>query len=70
MTLIKNKIPDVSNLVKKRDYDAKIWDIEDKYITTADNNKFTKDIVDKKIKSKGLVDKSVIVVYVNNADLG
>ena len=70
MTVIKNKIPDVSNLLKKRDYDPKIWDIEDKYITTADNNKFTKDIVDKKIKSKGLVDKSVIVVYVNNADLG
>ena len=49
MTAVENKIPDVSNLVKKTDYDAKITDIEkkvtdhdhDKYITTSEFNKLT-----------------------------
>ena len=27
---VNNKIPDLSGLVKKTDYDAKIWDIEEK----------------------------------------
>ena len=54
---------------KKTDYDAKLLDIENKYITTADCNKFTKDIVANKIKSEGLVGKSAIAGFVNNADL-
>ena len=66
LTAIENKIPDVSNLVRKTDYDAKVLDIESKYTTTADYNK---DIVSKKIKSEGLVDKSTIVKFINNADL-
>ena len=37
---------------KKSDCDAKIPDIESKYITTADYNKFTKVIVANNIKSK------------------
>ena len=45
-------MPDVSNLVKKRIYDAKISDIQSKYITTADYNRFTKNIVDNSIKMK------------------
>ena len=71
MTAIENKIPDVSNLVKKTDYDydAKISDIENKYITTPDYNKFTKDIVAKNIKNKELVDKSDIAGFINNSDL-
>ena len=52
LTVVENKKADVSNLVKKTDYAAKITDIEWNHITTADYNKFTKDIVDnnKKIK--------------------
>ena len=49
LTAIENKIPDVNNLVKKTDYDAKILDIEkkvtdhdhDKYITTSEFHKLT-----------------------------
>ena len=37
-------MPDVSNLVKKTDYNAKITETNNKYITTFDYNKFTKDI--------------------------
>ena len=52
LTEVENKIPDISSLVRKTDYDAKISDSENKYITTADYNKFTKDIVANNIKSK------------------
>ena len=49
MTAAENKIPSVSNLVKKTDYDAKVSDIEkkltdhthDEYIITAEFNKLT-----------------------------
>ena len=68
-TSVEDKIPDVSNLVKKTDYDVKIFGIESKYITTADYNKFTKDIVAIKIKSEGLVNQSNIAGFINNADL-
>ena len=60
MNAVENKIPDVSSLVKKTDYDAKISEIESKYITTVDYNKLTKDIVDNSIKSKNLVTKRVL----------
>ena len=39
-------------LSKKSDYDAKIWGIESKYITTADYNKFISQALDAKIKQK------------------
>ena len=45
---------------KKTDNDAIISDIENKYIATADYNKFIKDILASKIKTEGLVDKSDI----------
>ena len=35
---------------KKKDYDAKISEIENKYSTPSDYNKFTNDILDGKIK--------------------
>ena len=49
LTTVENKIPDVSSLVKKTNYDTKISDIEketndhdhDKYITTLGLNKLT-----------------------------
>ena len=55
MTAVESKTPDVSSLVKKIDYDAKVSEIESKYITTTGYNKFTKNIVDISIKVKNLV---------------
>ena len=37
---VESKIPDISGLVKKTDYNAKISDIETKYFTNSDYNKF------------------------------
>ena len=47
---VENKIPEVSNLVKKTNYGAKISDIETKYFTKLHCNKFTRNILDAKIK--------------------
>ena len=41
LAVVENKIPDVSNLVKKTGYDTKISDFEFEYFATADYNKFT-----------------------------
>ena len=70
-----NKIPNVSGLFKnktkqtnkqtnKKDYDTKRKDIEVKYFTTADYNKFTSDILEAKIKQQELVNKSDIADFV------
>ena len=50
-----NKIPDTSGLVKKTDYDAKISDIQVKYFTISDYNKFTSKILETKSKLKRIV---------------
>ena len=63
------KIKYLSNLVKETYYDEKISNIESKYITTADYNKFTKDIVDNNIKIKNIVDKPDIAGFINNTGL-
>ena len=65
----KNKIPNISGLVKQTDYDAKILDTHKKYFTAPDYNKFTKDILDAKIKEKELVDKSDIFNLIKIFDL-
>ena len=49
---VENKIPNVSDLVKKSDYDAKITDIEEKCFANPDYNKFTRVTLDAKIKTK------------------
>ena len=69
LTAVVNKVPDVSNLVIKTDYNVKILDINSKYFTTADYNKFLSQTIDVKLKQKGLVDKSAIAGFINNADL-
>ena len=69
LTAVENKIPNITNLVKKNRLLCKISDIESRYITATDYNKFTKNIVDNSIKSKHLVDKSVISGFINSADL-
>ena len=53
----------------KTDSDAKISKIEAKYSTTSDYNKFTGEIVNTKIKEKGLVGKCNIYGFKNNPDL-
>ena len=50
---VENKILVVNGLVKKTDYDVKVSDIQNKYFTTSYYNKFTKGILDAKIK-KGI----------------
>ena len=70
LTAVKNRIPNVSNLVKKKaNYNAKISHTEKKYFSTSDYNEFTRDILGAKIKEKGLVDKFDIAGFINNADL-
>ena len=66
---IENKIPNISDLIKKEDQHAEISDIEGKYFTTSDYNKFTSEILDAKIKQKGLVNKSDISNLVKDSDL-
>ena len=44
------EIPNVSDLVEKKDHDAKVSYIDGKYFTTSNYNKFTNGIFDAKIK--------------------
>ena len=65
-TAAENIIVDVSNLVKKRDYGAKILDIEnkvtnhdhDKYITTSEFNKLTTENFKARLALDNLVTKT------------
>ena len=50
--VVDSKIPDLSGLVRKTDYDAKISEIDGKYFTTSSYNKLMGNIVDVKIKLK------------------
>ena len=66
---MENKIPDVSNLVKKNtDYNAKINDIENEYISAADYNKFTKNVVNNNTKTKNFVYESDIAGFIYTDD--
>ena len=66
---VEKNIHDFTDLVKITDYDAKISDIEGRYFTASDYNKFISDILDAKIKQKALVKKSDISNLVKNSDL-
>ena len=65
---VENKIPDTSKLVKKRDYDTKITDIDGKYFTTIDYNKYINDILESKRKLKNLIDQTDISDIVKGPD--
>ena len=65
--VVVNKISDVRRLVKN--YNANISDIEKKYFSTSDQNKFTKEMLDTKMREKELVDKSDISNLVKKSDL-
>ena len=69
LTAVEIKILDVTDLVKKTDYDAKISDIKSRFINVADYNEFTTDIVGNKVKSEGLVGKYAITEFIKNANL-
>ena len=66
MTAVENKIPSISNLVKKTDYDTKVGEIEkkltdhnhDKYITTTKFNKLATDAINARIVQANLVKKT------------
>ena len=57
MTAFENKIPDVSSVVEKTDYNTKLSEIgkkltdhnNDKYITTPEFNKFTAEVFDARL---------------------
>ena len=66
---VENKIPNVNGLVRKTDDDVKISDIETKYLTTSDYNKYKCEILNAKIKEKKLVDKFDISGFTDNSDL-
>ena len=60
LTTVENKIPNVSDIVRRGDYDAEIKDIKNKCFTTSDYNKFTNNILDEKITRKKFVNESVL----------
>ena len=66
MTTVENKIPSVSNLVKKTVYNTKITEIEnklnnpnhDKYIDTSEFNKFAADVFNRRLAQANLIKKT------------
>ena len=73
MQKLTNKISVVSDLFKKTGYNTKILDTEAKSFTISDYNKFTRKILQTKIKEKRIVDKTslsnlVKIFYLNTAD--
>ena len=75
MTAVENKIPCVSNLVKKKtDYDTKVNEIEkkitdhkhDKYITTAEFNKLAADVFNARLAQVNLITKTKFYAKLSN----
>ena len=62
---VENKIPNVSDLVKKADYEEEIKCIKNKCFIRSDYNKFTNNIFDEKITVKKLVNESELNENVN-----
>ena len=66
LNTVENKIPDVSNLVKKTYYDTKVTEIEnklnnhnhDKYIDTQEFNKLAADVFNARLSQANLVAKT------------
>ena len=63
LTAVENKIPKVSNLIKKKtDKDAKISATENAYITTADCNKLIKNNVAERVKKKNFLKRVILLI--------
>ena len=66
MTTVKNKIPNISGLIKKTDYNTKITDIEnklnnqnpDKYVTTSEFNILAADVFNARLAQANLITKT------------
>ena len=66
LTTVENKIPNVSNLVKKADYDTEVTEIENKlnnhnrdtYIDTREFNKLAADVFNARLVQANLVAKT------------
>ena len=75
-TAVENKIPDLSNLVKKTDCNTQISEIEKKttdynhhnYITAVECNKFTAENFATRLKQANLGSKSDIANFVKKTD--
>ena len=66
VTAAENKIPNINNLLKKRKYyDAKISDIENKYFTTSDYRKFRRDILHAKINEKEVIHLQICYCWIH-----
>ena len=69
LNTVENKIPSVSNLVKKKDYDAKIKEIEnkiinhhhDKYVTIPEFNTLTVDVFNARLSQANFVTKQILM---------
>ena len=48
LTTVENKIPNVTDPVKKGDYDAKISEMENKYLNISDYSKYRNNALDEK----------------------
>ena len=76
LTAVENKMPIVSNLVKKTGCNTKINEIEKKitdqnhgrYITTPEFNKSTAEIIALRLKQENLARKKYIANFVNKTD--
>ena len=66
---VENKIPVVTDLPKKTDYDENILETEGNYFPSSNYNKFTSHTLDAKIKPKELANKSDISNLAKNSDL-
>ena len=66
MTAVENKIPNISSVVKKTEYDTKITEIEkkltdhnhDKYITTPEFNNLASDVFNARLAQANLMAKT------------
>ena len=77
LTVVKNKIPNVRNLVKKTDYNAKTKGIKnkittdhnhDKCITTQEFNKLTSENISAILAQENLARKNYITNFVRKTD--
>ena len=67
---VENKIPNISSLVKKTDYNTKITEIEkkftdhnhDKYITTRQFNPLAADVLNARLTQANLVTKQIFML--------
>ena len=74
LTAVENKIPDVSDLVQKSDYNTKINEVKkkisdhdhnNKYVTTPEFKKLTPEGFAEKLKQANLASKSDILSFLN-----